>query len=294
MSLKLKIPAKNELADTYNKFGSTISSLSRNYNVSNPTVRKWLKFHDIALKNQKQASTESNNSKRKNIPTKNELIELHHNKLKSAYDLTMIYGVGLQTIYIWLETHDINRRTLSESCSVAKKNQFKNIQFDKETIEFLLEKYDQNKILVADELNVSYSHIKKLIKKYDIISNYISYKSKPELEIYNFCKEIRPDLTWISGDKSIINPYEIDIYCPELKLGIEYCGLYWHSEYYGKKNSKYHHEKWIRCKNKGVDLLTIFEYDDIIKVKMLIKKKLGTVDRIYGRKIGVRQIHGWP
>ena len=43
----------------------------------------------------------------------------------------------------------------------------------------------------------------------------------------------------ILNDRILITPYEIDIYCPELKIGIELNGLYWHTENKGK-NSSYH------------------------------------------------------
>jgi hypothetical protein len=88
----------------------------------------------------------------------------------------------------------------------------------------------------------------------------------------------------------VINPYELDLYSFNHNLAIEYCGLYWHSEYYGQKNKNYHQMKWNLCRTKNVDLLTIFETDDMCKVKALINRKLNNVEKLGARKTQLRQI----
>lgn len=62
----------------------------------------------------------------------------------------------------------------------------------------------------------------------------------------------------IQRDREVLNPLEIDIYCPELKLGIEYNGDYWHSSQYKEKN--YHKHKSTEAFKKGVFLYHIFEF----------------------------------
>lgn len=59
-------------------------------------------------------------------------------------------------------------------------------------------------------------------------------------------------------NRTILNGKEIDIYIPSLKLGVEYNGLYWHSEANGK-NKNYHINKLNNCKKQGVNLIQIFE-----------------------------------
>lgn len=51
-----------------------------------------------------------------------------------------------------------------------------------------------------------------------------THRSKGELELYNFIFEKFP--TAISGDRQIIKPLELDIYIPDLRIGIEYDGEY--------------------------------------------------------------------
>jgi predicted transcriptional regulator len=55
---------------------------------------------------------------------------------------------------------------------------------------------------------------------------------------------------------------EIDIYIPELKLGIEYCGLYWHSENEldeDNADENKHYLKMLKANELGIRLITIFE-----------------------------------
>ncbi|NDB85961.1 MAG: tandem-95 repeat protein, partial [Alphaproteobacteria bacterium] len=60
------------------------------------------------------------------------------------------------------------------------------------------------------------------------------------------------------SDKKIIAPYELDIVIPSKKLAIEYCGLFWHSEY-NRPDPNYHANKLKLCGQQGYRLITIFE-----------------------------------
>lgn len=59
---------------------------------------------------------------------------------------------------------------------------------------------------------------------------------------------------------TLIPGREIDLYEGSLGLGIEYCGLFWHNEMSpAPRGQKYHIEKYNRCRDLGVRLITIFE-----------------------------------
>jgi hypothetical protein len=90
---------------------------------------------------------------------------------------------------------------------------------------------------------------------------------------------------------------EFDIYVPEKKLAIEYCGLYWHSTHsitepvspLDKVHAMMykHYSKWVLAKSHGVRLITIFEDEWLQspdKVKAAIDVALGIRSkRIYAR-----------
>jgi hypothetical protein len=82
---------------------------------------------------------------------------------------------------------------------------------------------------------------------------------------------------------------EIDIYLPELKIGFEFNGLYWHSEEY--KNKNYHLNKTNHFKERGIRIIHIWEDDWILKrdiIESQISNLVGLVkNRVYARKCEV-------
>lgn len=64
---------------------------------------------------------------------------------------------------------------------------------------------------------------------------------------------------------------ELDLYSPTLQIGIEYCGLYWHSEKYSKSTN--HRNKWLECKSQNIKLISIFE-DEWLLSRNIIENRL--------------------
>lgn len=116
--------------------------------------------------------------------------------------------------------------------------------------------------------------------------------SKAENEIKEFIKSVGFEI--IENDRNIIKPKELDIVIPELKIAIEYCGLYWHSDQQNK-DSNYHIDKLESCNKKGYRLIIIFE-DEWILNKDLVKNRLlhilnkNNSIRIHARKCEIREI----
>lgn len=120
--------------------------------------------------------------------------------------------------------------------------------------------------------------------------------SSPETEIYEFLLSHFNENDIRRNDRSILDGKEIDIYIPSIKFGIEYNGLKWHSEEFGK-DCHYHEDKMILSNNKGISLVQIFEDEWLYKKDIVLNKlkhllHLSTVDMptIMGRKCYVREI----
>ena len=84
------------------------------------------------------------------------------------------------------------------------------------------------------------------------------------------------------------------MYFPELKVGIEYNGLYWHSEEMGKDRN-YHFNKSLECYDKGIRLIHVFEDEwlykqDIVKSKIKHILGLNTNERVYARKCYIKEV----
>jgi G:T-mismatch repair DNA endonuclease (very short patch repair protein) len=121
----------------------------------------------------------------------------------------------------------------------------------------------------------------------------ISNGSCKEQELADFCKQYFPKL--IKHDRTLIKPYELDIVIPELKLAIEFNGVYWHSDKV-KNDINYHLNKTLECEKIGYHLIHIWEYewDDLLKQE-IIKAKLKALfnveqERIYARKCIIKEI----
>lgn len=121
-----------------------------------------------------------------------------------------------------------------------------------------------------------------------VVCNPIGSRSIKEKELYEFIQSIY--------GKEIIQSYrdkiEIDIYLPDLKLGFEFNGLYWHSEVQKERN--YHINKTNYFKDKGIRIIHIWEDDwdlrrDIIKSQ--IGHLMGCSDRIFARKCEIFEIN---
>lgn len=91
--------------------------------------------------------------------------------------------------------------------------------------------------------------------------------------------------------KNIIKPYEVDIYLPDLNIGFEFNGLYWHSTKF--KDNNYHLKKYTLATDNNIRLFTIWEDDWIMKndiCKSFILNKLGKSNSIMGRKCIIKEI----
>lgn len=115
-----------------------------------------------------------------------------------------------------------------------------------------------------------------------------SMSSKAEKEIFDYVNTLgfgKIEQT----NHTILDGLEIDVYIPKKKVGIEYNGLYWHSEENGKDN-RYHLNKTLKAEEKGVKLIQVFE-DEWINHKDIVLSKIRHIlgvdkERI---KIGARK-----
>ena len=106
-----------------------------------------------------------------------------------------------------------------------------------------------------------------------------------EKELAKYVSSIYSDVI-LENDRSIIHPYELDIYFPDLRLAIEHNGDYWHAnpKYYSedhiigdisaKEVREKDRQKINRCIKAGIELLVIWEDDwtnrqDVVKQELL-------------------------
>ena len=158
-----------------------------------------------------------------------------------------------------------------------------------------------NSIMASEySLTCSYGHI------FDISKNMLNDRIKYKVDICTVCNKINTSsnsqdklLEFISehykgeiikNNRSIIGK-EIDIYLPELKLGFEYNGLYWHSDVYKDKN--YHLDKTNKCFDNSIRLIHIWEDDWLHKTEIVKSQLLNLFyksNKIFARKCIIKEV----
>ena len=163
-------------------------------------------------------------------------------------------------------------------------------------------KYILNKEEINNYINTQKEFITITCKKHgefiQRISNHLNGQgcpkcavlmSKAEDEIIQFLKPcVNTIQRYKTNDKK-----EIDILIPSLNIGIEYNGLRWHSEQFGK-DKNYHLNKTLQAEKEEIKLIHIFE-DEWIYKKEIVKSRLlnligKTPNKIYARKCEIREI----
>lgn len=155
----------------------------------------------------------------------------------------------------------------------------------------LLEEYLKTKSAaqIAKELDVDTTTVINYLKKHEIHDQLKRHSTSIlEVNFSNFLNEYC--ISHERNNRTLLNGKELDIYIPEYNLAIEICGVYWHSEINGGKDKNYHYDKWKRCNDLGITLLTYFD-DEIESSWDIIKSKiLYMTNNLQSVKIGARQV----
>lgn len=116
-------------------------------------------------------------------------------------------------------------------------------------------------------------------------------------------KEEQELAEWLRGQLQIETNYriytgkktysELDVFVPSKKVAIEFNGLYWHSELFGR-GSRYHADKMKLAAENGIKLVQVFEHEWSKKkeiCKSIISAKLGLIkNKFHARKLELVQL----
>jgi hypothetical protein len=112
---------------------------------------------------------------------------------------------------------------------------------------------------ISKLLNVYWGTVFKYVRHYDLMYMFPNNDgSLFEKSIVNFIKSL--NVNYLLRTRTVIPPYELDVYIPEYNLAIECNGTFWHSTTINK-NTNYHYNKSKLCEEKGIRLIHIFEYE---------------------------------
>ena len=171
-------------------------------------------------------------------------------------------------------------------------NQYEYVDIDfkkyKRDIIILCKKCNQNFNINREDLHLRYRNNIKICTNCNPIN---TQSSGSEIELKDYISNLYNGEI-LYNSRKIIQPLELDIYLPELKIGIEFNGLWWHSE--SKKGKYYHINKFNKCNDLDIRLINVWEDDWVYKneiIKSIIKNSLSICsDKIYARKCNIEEI----
>lgn len=199
------------------------------------------------------------------------------------------YNVHPETFSVVFAYHDIDT-TFDQVHDVAK--QYRD---DKERLASLYETMTTDEI--ASLIQVSPKAVQIWLKNHRIPIDQTKSQSKIEREVIDFITTLRPDLTIVARDRSALNGMEIDVYLPDLKVGFEFNGLFWHSESPLSKTARSRHsmKQKVAYKN-GIKLYQFFDVHESSSTQRkpivfsMIRNAIGASDKIYARKCQVAKV----
>ena len=153
-------------------------------------------------------------------------------------------------------------------------------------IKYIQENFKEKPSLqeLADSLKLSVTSVGRWINQHNLQEKISYYQCVEENSLRNWIKT--QNNSFLAESKYLKNEgkyYEIDIYSPNLKLGFEFNGNYWHSNLF--KENNYHQQKTLIAKKEDINLIHIFEYEWLNRqdvIKSFIKSKLGLFDKKIG------------
>lgn len=114
--------------------------------------------------------------------------------------------------------------------------------------------------------------------------------SKGEYDLFTHIDHNFPGMNCIHNSRRILDGKELDLYYPDKKLAIEYCGLMYHATKPtgidgGGQDEDYHINKYLKCRDRNIDLITLYEnewtsIDDRKNIKDRILTYFGKFDSI--------------
>lgn len=149
---------------------------------------------------------------------------------------------------------------------------------------------------IAGELGTTFSTVCRWLDNNQIerIDHPHSGRSVGECQLVEFIESVCGSHI-ITSDRTIIAPKELDVVLPDLKIAIEYCGLYWHSDCHERISKTYHSDKMNACSEAGYRLITIFEDEwlhrrDVVEAKLRHILGVSVESRVYARQCNIRTV----
>ncbi len=260
------------------------TEISKQLNCGMDLTKSILSYHNLDLLNSAEVRSSINQQDKLHHVCKETFEYLHYDERLPQREIAKLMGISIGYL-----TKHVNRWNLVPipGSELQLSDKFRALRDSIDVNSTLTNQIKCNTIpQLMDRYDACWDTIKNLLTKHSIaVPN--RFRSVAEIELCTFIEQSYGGLVE-HNIRNVIYPYELDIVLPELKIAIEYCGLYWHSEL-RDKNSKYHITKHNRCIEQGYTLITVFEDEWIHRrdcVQFKLKQLLGVGSSV---KLNARQ-----
>ena len=194
------------------------------------------------------------------IPEKEDLIYLYIELNIPRNDLCEYFNCGPTKFKKWLKYYDIKKNQIQRSMNKSKISmRYYGIIKSKSSLEnYIINNNIETITELSSKINFSTAFLSRLIKKYELNKYFNAQKSFQEKELQEYVMTL---IDIECNERTILKPYEMDIYIPSLNIGIEYMGEYWHNYNVFPKRLISDQNKRKIALEKGITIIDIWEKD---------------------------------
>lgn len=193
------------------------------------------------------------------------------------------------------EIRRIKSKNMSNTDYAIKVNSHKAVREVFEKTDLLVKKYLNNELgsygkiadIINDNITFDFQISQRQVER--IVTNHPLYKPRKSAgqdQLFNFIKNTFPELEIIEEYSYTDTNKRIDVYIPQLRIGFEYNGEYWHSDEvikhnYNKTSYQFHEERVEELKKQEIKLMYVWEDDwnnNYANVEIAIKNKKWNAD----------------
>lgn len=272
-----------ELKENYLDKNLTLEQLAQKYGCSVSVIQRELKRAGATKVESISKNRGGGKGSGRAFNSEEELVELYITKNLSAIEIARLKGITCEGVQKYLKKWNIKKdrqkATEAQQRGFEQKHGVKNAGLVEEFRDKASKTYREN-----------HPKVEKPKKE----------QPKPDFRLNKQVgEELVSDFLGSLGIKcerarTVIPPYELDIYCPDYGIAVEYNGLNWHGE--NKVSQNYHKNKSVLCEKNGVFLYHIFEYEwaDLNvreRIKSQLKNLFGKNERVvYARTCEIREV----
>lgn len=263
------------------------------------------------------------------------LYKLYIEEEKSVSDISKLYNKKYYQVQYYLDKFNIHKSRKEITKTVRKSNMSKygvdNImkcdvgvsayhktmknkygsRYSKNTILQSKESIVENINMLTSELgrkphisevcklfNITHPTLVVILQEYDLYNMVDRDSSRLECIVEDYIK--KSNVSYIRNTRKIIPPYELDFFIPEYKIAFEVNDIASHSydndSFYGNKDIYYHQEKSLKCREKGILLIHLYEWQ-LLDMKFISKLNsylmgiCGLCEKIRAHKCNVKVVN---